>query len=637
MYYKSSLPFEGSKACKLTSPVGLSLNILSKTIKEVNKVSKVVLQTTNQVQECMSSYCRRNGDKSSCSECQVADRNFDAVRQQIATWEGSMVSCHTKLGQVNSLIAKLNVISSIIQLGKNIIDEIDSTLRPIAEKINKFAESAGEVVNNMMSCCPCGRPNKIGCSISMALNTVKLISCPLNGITDELIKAFMNKMKGYISDLLNIHLPVIDIKFTLPISNFAVIIPPFLQQCLKETSYGKKFTKFCGMSNEKLSFSITASLPSTKEVALFSGGSLSIEKQIAKSCSEALNAMVKLGSNMATCFDSIEDVLFFAIPQAGFLAAMTCDPKFKDPDPGINYCPCKSMQDSLFNKDAKQPYCVVWHKSWMKTCASTCTEKKYEAGKNKAGKTALMSTTEGYPHCDKLKYYCREANVIVQNGKLKCDNEYTYLGGSCEVVPNPGYVCPLSHIHCGYISKGKTVCWNYRFIACSKDDGKHYPICSCRNKFSGGFSMGQVVCQTGVVLSSETAEGVNDVQNSFSCFEPLGRYESMKQDCGENMFPCVIQQPKLSAYQRCEMSKVEKMWDAHKKKVSIAGAVILGLFTILAISAVCAYRKDSSKKYRLSAAACIIIAVLGLVMLICSVTIKTAEEHSDNYIRMGAE
>ena len=174
-------------------------------------------------------------------------------------------------------------------------------------------------------------------------------------------------------------IPKIDVQIDFPLGKFEIQVPRFMQDCFAATAYGKRLTKLCGANVQSMSLKIGSSFNTEKAPSLFSGAR-SLSSQIKASCSGAINALKKFGSNLKTCFDRIDD-LFFAIPVVGAIAALTCDPKYKDPDPGINYCPCKSSSDALVNKDSKQPYCVVWHKSWMKTCSRTCTDKKYTAGK----------------------------------------------------------------------------------------------------------------------------------------------------------------------------------------------------------------------------------------------------------------
>ena len=618
--------FQGSKVCRLTSPLGASLQLLSKTVKEVNKPSRIVLQTINRAQTCMSAHCLSRGGASACSECKRADQGFATATAKIETWKTRMVSCHEKLSKVNSLISKLNVATSLMKIGEKILDKIESFIKPISDKILKVATSIGKVASNMMACCPCGRPNTIGCAIQATNKIINLVACPLDGLTNYVIANFINNMKQQIAKLFAIDFPKISVDLTFPAVSFEVSVPPFLQTCLKQTLYRKGLTKMCGLPGSSLRLEISSSFKAVKSTSIFSSKS-SLSSQISSSCSSALSALKKFGKNLKNCFDKVEDI-FFAIPVVGVFAAMTCDPNYKDPDPGINYCPCKNTQDALENAAAKQPYCVVWHKSWMKSCSRTCQDKRYSPGKDPSGKTRLMDSKKGYPSCDKLKYYCRKGNVVVKNGRISCKNEYTYLGGSCQIVPSSGYVCPITHIHCGSISKGKAVCWDYRFIECAKDDGKSFPMCSCRNRDNGGFDGGEIVCQTDGSSSSDSLAGLKEMRRSLSCFRPLGRNLDIAKDCGLNMFPCVVQKPAIDSYERCSMSKAEKFWDAHGKKFVIAGGVFIAIGVLGAIGSCVAGAIPA-------VVGMILLTIIGIVLLVCGLVIKRQEDVATNYIRMG--
>ncbi len=192
-----------------------------------------------------------------------------------------------------------------------------------------------------------------------------------------------------------------------------------------------------------------------------------------------------------------------------------------------------------------------------------------------------------------------------------------------------GYVCPISKIHCGVISKGKAVCWDYRFIECAKDDGKSFPMCSCRNRDSGGFARGQIVCEAGGSSSSDNLASLKQVRKSVSCFHPLGRYSNIKADCGSNMHPCVVQKPSVDAYERCSMSRAEKFWDAHGKKFVIAGAVCLVIGVLATIGSFVGGAIPA-------AISMILLTIVGIVLLACGLAIKTPGDIASNYIQMGS-
>ena len=580
----------------------------------------------NQAQVCMSTYCRTKGGKNSCSECAAADSGFGVAKTKVASWKTKMVFCHKELFAVNNLISKLNGVSHLTIFANGILDKIESFIKPINDKIQAFAGSVGKIGSNMMACCPCGRPNLIGCSISGTTKAINLAVCPLDWLTNHLIDNFVRNLNNDITQMDAIAFPKINVKITLPIFRFEINVPSFMTECLSNTSYAEGFTKICGLTDKLFQVEISASFQTEKQSSLFQG-SASLSRSVKTSCNDALNALAKFGKNLKNCFNSIED-WFFAIPVVGIFAAMTCDPNYKDPDPDINYCPCQSVKDAFINDNGEQPFCVVWHKSWMKPCAVTCLEKKYTLGRDPSGFSSLMSTTNGYPYCDKLKYYCRKGNVDIKNGKIDCDNQYTYLGGSCKVIPNSGYICPITHIYCGSVSNGQSICWNYRFIECSKHDGHSFPMCSCRNKDSGGFAKGEVVCQTSGEISSGSPTGVNEISKSFSCFRPLGRYSSIKDDCGSNMFPCVVQTPAIGAYQRCSLSRVEKFWDAHGKKLVTAGPILLGIGVLATIG-------SCAKGNRPATVGAIILASIGIVLLTCGLVIKTPQDSASNYVKMA--
>ncbi len=301
----------------------------------MNKPAMVILQTNHQAQGCMTQYCLQKGGGSACSECRQAEEHFAATNTTVSTWESKMVQCHEKLSAVNTLVSKLNAITSLSKLGEAILDKIEKFLTPIKDKLSKFANSVGKIASNLMSCCPCGRPNTIGCAIEATTKLIDLISCPLDGVTNYLIEKFMRSIKDSLSKMFSTVIPKISVDMKFPIGKINITLPPFLQNCLSKTTYRKRFTIFCAFSTKPIQLRIAASFK-TEKTSLASTSSLS--SQIKSSCSSALNALGKFGKNVKTCFDRADDLLF-AIPVVGFFAAMTCDPNFKDPDPGINYCP----------------------------------------------------------------------------------------------------------------------------------------------------------------------------------------------------------------------------------------------------------------------------------------------------------
>eukprot|EP00794_Sanderia_malayensis_P010086 gene10086-11116_t len=620
----------GAKVCKLTSPVGLSLEQLQRMVRGFNNGSMNVLEKTDKAQKCMTQYCHGRGGGSSCSECRLVEKGSTDSSPKILSWKGKMTTCHQKLSQANSLLSKMNFISTLVRISEQLFTSIENFIEPINRKLSSLASSVGKVLSNLMSCCPCGRPNLIGCGIKAATATINLMTCPLDGVTNYVVSQFMTVIKQKILAFLGITIPKIGIEFEIPSMGFTIPLPSFLQACIGVSKTEMKIT--------------TAKSFQLRIASSFTGEKYSVVKksslggEIKAACSDALNGFKKIGKSMSTCFDRVDD-LFFAIPVIGFLAALTCDPNYKDPDPGINYCPCQSGEDALVNKNEKQPNCVVWHRTWIKSCATTCRDKKYVSGKDPSGKTSLMSTTNGYPHCDKLKYYCRKENVVVKNGKVKCANAYTHLTGSCPIIPDPGYICPIASIHCGSVSHGKAVCWDYRFIECTKDNGKRFPMCNCRNRDSGGFEKGEIVCQIESKSSSDNLQALKEIRHSVSCFRPLGRYENVKTDCGSNMVPCVVEKPAIDAYERCSLSKGEKFWDAHGKKFVYAGATVLvfGVAVLLGYIVVVIRGGEGFNCKACLIAALIpgIIIAIGISLIVCGSVIKTPEDNISNYVRMG--
>ena len=218
---------------------------------------------------------------------------------------------------------------------------------------------------------------------------------------------------------------------------------------------------------------------------------------------------------------------------------------------------------------------------------------------------------------------------MVKNGRVQCSNEYTFLGGTCKVIPDPGYVCPVTFIECGSVNATAGVCWNYRFIECAKDDKKHFPMCTCRNSYE--FQKGELICQSGET-TADTLAGVKEMRKSFSCFKPLGLEQDISKDCGSQMNPCVIQQPNVDAYHRCNLSRGEKFWDAHGGKFAIAGGVIMGLGLVFLVVVCC--KAHAHERCRAIIGG-VFVLIVGIVMLACGLAIKTPEENDENFLKMG--
>ena len=152
-------------------------------------------------------------------------------------------------------------------------------------------------------------------------------------------------------------------------------------------------------------------------------------------------------------------------------------------------------------------------------------------------------------------------------------------------------------------------------------------MCTCRNRDTGGFDKGELVCQSGFT-ASDSSSGVKEMRKSFSCFRPLGIYLDVKKDCGLNMAPCIVEKPDIDAYQRCSFSKAEKFWDAHGSKFVIAGGVFLGLGLIAAIGSCVAGQVAG-------AIGGIIVVVIGIILLVCGLVIKRQVDNPNYYIKMG--
>lgn len=615
---------KGTTICKLLSPVGSSLQLMKSTIKKIHNPSKVVLQAVNEGQTCMTSYCSERGGSSSCSECSLVDKGFARAIPKIMTWKRHMNTCNEELGKANALMKKLSVIGIIFRAGDAIMNKIEKFLKPVADKLEKFAKSLGPVMKNLMSCCPCGRPNPVGCAVQTVKNVVDLVTCPLDGLTNHLINNLLSSLKTQVGLFLKSLLPKINIKISLPEAGFEIDVPKYLQACFASTRFHKAFTKLCILPSKSLTLTFGASFKTGKSLE-FANRSSSFNNEIQKSCSKALGAFTKFGKEMSTCFDSVDDA-FFAIPPVGAIAALTCDPNYHDPDPGINYCPCKRDDDVLTQKQQKQPYCVIWHRSAFKTCSSLCAEKKYSSGRNPDGGSGKMYKTHGYPYCERLEYYCRAINAKVKNGRVVCSNEYIFLGGTCKVIPDPGYICPVTFIECGSVTATKGVCWNYRFIECAKDDNKHFPMCTCRN--SHAFKKGELVCQAGKT-TADTLAALKEMRKSFSCFKPLGLEKDIQKDCGHQMHPCVVQQPNVEAYHRCNLKRVEKFWDAHGGKFAIAGGVFMALAVIAMVGIIISAPNVPA------IVCCVLVLIVGIVFLACGLAIKTAGDDDENYLKMG--
>lgn len=607
----------------LSSPLGLSLKLMKSTIEKVHRPSNVMLQGANNAQNCMTTYCRQRGGGIACSECSLVDEGFSRAIPKITQWKQHMVTCKEKLGGVNKLLDKLSIISFIVDAANAIMDATEKFLKPVADALEKFSKSLGPVLKNLMSCCPCGRPNPAGCVIKTVKNVVDLVTCPLDGFTNHLINNLLSTFKVQVGKFISGLLPNINVEITLPAVGFEIDVPKFLQDCLAATPLSQQFTKLCSLPGSSLKLALGASFEIGKSPS-FDSGRGSFTSAIADSCKAALGAFKKFGKEMSTCFDSVDDA-FFAIPPVGAIAAMTCDPNYHDPDPGINYCPCEREDEALVQKKQKQPYCVIWHRSAFRTCSSLCAEKNYKSGLNPGGGTGKMHKTYGYPYCEKLEYYCRKINAVVKNGRVQCSNDYIFLGGTCKVIPNPGYVCPVTFIECGSVTATKGVCWNYRFIECAKDDKKHFPMCTCRN--SHEFQKGELICQAGKT-TADTLAAVKEMRKSFSCFKPLGIEQDIKKDCGSQMYPCVIQQPNVEAYHRCNLNRAEKFWDAHGRKFAIAGGVLMAAAVLGLIGS--AFAPNPATIF-----GGILVLIVGIVLLACGLAIKTADDDDSNYLKMG--
>jgi hypothetical protein len=561
----------------------------------------------------------------------VVDNNFASAIAKIETWKQYMLSCNKIAEEANQKIKKLVPVSNIFKLAGKIIDAAEKFLQPIAKEVEKFANSVGPVLKNLMSCCPCGRPNPLGCIVKTVSNAVNLVSCPLNGITSHWINGLMDTFKMNVGLFIKETLPELNIRITIPAAGFQIDIPTFLQECFSNSRIHKKITKLCGMPSKSLTITFGALFKSGRSPTFEHSSSL--DGEVKQSCARALGAFKTFGQKMSTCFDSIEDV-FFVIPVVGFLAALTCDPNYSDPDPGINYCPCKAANELVTQKEQKQPYCVIWDKSAFRNCPSLCREKNYISGKNPSGGTGSMHKTFGYPSCDKLKYYCREVNIKVRHGQVKCSNPYTFLGGACKVIPDKGYICPVNFIECGAEDVTKGVCWNYRFIECSKDDKKHFPMCTCHNRNT--FQKNDVVCQSGSTKTN-TLVSLKEMRKSFACFKPYGLEEDVRKDCGKYMYPCMIQRPNVEAYHRCNLDGSEKFWDAHGKKFVIAGGVLTALFLVLLVASGIGLCMSSDKCHILPYFIfSLILLMVAIAILACGLTIiKSPEDDDSNYLKMG--
>ncbi|KAK3748915.1 hypothetical protein QZH41_007390 [Actinostola sp. cb2023] len=388
-------------------------------------------------------------------------------------------------------------------------------------------------MKNLLSCCPCGRPNPGGCILQTVTNVVNLVTCPLDGMMNFQMDNFLRSLKAYIHQLVFGNFPTINIEIFLPAAHFEISLPKFVQECFGKSSFLRKFTKFCSLLDKPLKITFGSRFEKSPQPSLSVSAS-SMVSYIKSSCAGVLGEFKKFGKKISTCFDSPGDFAFL-IPGVGAIAALTCDPKYSDPDPGINYCPCEIPVKSsgILNrpKIEKQPYCVIWHRSWHRTCASLCREKRFKPGKNPSGGTGKMHKTYGYPRCERLEYYCRKSRITIKNGRAVCSNDYTLYGSTCKVIPNHGYSCPVSAIECASVgTKSSGGNWDYPCIQCVKLS--QYPMCSCYNKNT--FKNGEVVCQSGNDIGRK-------MRMSVSCFKPLGFKQDIRKDCGPSTDPCVIQ------------------------------------------------------------------------------------------------
>ena len=138
--------FSGAKICKLSSPLGLSLELVKSTIEKVQHPSKVIMQGFHEGQNCTTMYCQERGGGSSCTECSLVDEGFSKAIPKITTWKQHMTSCHEDLGAANALLDKLSVVSALFETANAIIDEAETFLKPAADELEKFAKSLGPVM-----------------------------------------------------------------------------------------------------------------------------------------------------------------------------------------------------------------------------------------------------------------------------------------------------------------------------------------------------------------------------------------------------------------------------------------------------------------------------------------------------------
>ena len=208
------------------------------------------------------------------------DEGFSRAITKITTWKQHMTSCHEDLGAANALLDKLAVINALFETANAVIDAAETFLKPAADELEKFAKSLGPVMKNLMSCCPCGRPNPTGCFVELAQNVVNLVTCPLDGFTSALVNTLLGKFQEKVLKFLKSSLPKVNVEITLPAMGFELDVPTFLQECFEPTSLHEKFTKLCSLPSEPLKIAFGASFEAGKSPS-FSSGRSSFTSEIA--------------------------------------------------------------------------------------------------------------------------------------------------------------------------------------------------------------------------------------------------------------------------------------------------------------------------------------------------------------------
>ncbi|KXJ08945.1 uncharacterized protein LOC110248011 [Exaiptasia diaphana] len=526
---------KGPKVCVDSTSMGKSLSNEKVELMSTSESSIVLLQAMFEIQECANKECPSRNQ--TCFDCWKFNNSFGNVLYLIQRWKEGMQLCSIKM---DKFIDRLNVtakINAIFDTAFNTTTEIDQFLKIVLRSLAKSAKSIDPLEKHLLACCPCARPNRMLCDQEAIKNSTRSITCPLELLVNFKIFDLLQSVDKNVEKLRVTLFSDVILDNYIPPTRFEINVPKYFQECFGSSSFKRKFTKLCSLPTVATTLRFRSLIYPILKHSFIAQTYSSLQVDIDQSCTQVNESFEHFGRTMTECDGRIA------------MAISNCKKHSYDPDPGVDYCPCQIPTKLA---DEKQPYCVVSKRSVLMNCSSHCLNNGFKPGKNPTGDNAKMNKTYGYPVCDNLKYYCKISDVSVKNGNVKCDSEYIFHNRTCQIVPNPGFICPVHMIECspfGYPIKG--VCWNYPVVECVKDDVKRYSACTCNNNYK--FNTGKILCQYGNFQGvAPTTDSALELRKTFNCFERLGLDEDIKKDCGASMSPCVIQTSIVNPYKGCK-------------------------------------------------------------------------------------